>query len=54
MEPAPDPTSFFNDFKDAKKKFAKVLFYNSALQAFFSPLNTFVRKGNDPDPNPYL
>jgi hypothetical protein len=67
--PTPDPTSFFIDFKDAKKLFliicpqvhhlqfkkfnfllrfgVKMLF----CRHYFSPLNTFMRKGKDPDPH---
>jgi hypothetical protein len=38
-DPVPDPTHFFIAFKDAKK-------------TYFSPLNTFMRKGKDPEPDP--
>jgi hypothetical protein len=44
-DPPPDPNPFFKDFKDAK------IFI---LQALFSPLNTYMRKGKDPNLDPYL
>jgi hypothetical protein len=51
MDPAPDPTPFFIDFKDAKKIH---IFLITCPQAhhlhYFSPLNTLMRKGKDPDP----
>jgi hypothetical protein len=56
----PDPAPFFSDFKDGKKLFfhifflyltqayyVKILFYEHK----FRPLNTFMRKGKDPDPD---
>ncbi len=66
-DPAPVSTPFFIDLKDAKKfifftsssvkklifllKFCvKLLFFRH----YSSPLNTFMRKGKDPDPDPYL
>jgi hypothetical protein len=46
-DPTPDPTPFIIDFKDAKKKiFLHILF----CRHYFSPLNTFMRKGKDPEP----
>jgi hypothetical protein len=67
MDPDPDPTPFFGDFKDAKnyfvvlyfslitylqthrlKKFCIILF----CKLYFSPLNTFMRKGKVSDPDP--
>jgi hypothetical protein len=70
MDPDPDPTPFFSDFKDAKKKYFFPYFflltYSQAYsfqsykfnfllkfyfdKHYFSPLNTFMRKGKDPDP----
>ncbi len=58
MDPdlTPDPTPFFNDFKDVKKYYFCVKFL--FCKHFFSPLNTFMRNGKDtdpePDPDPYL
>jgi hypothetical protein len=48
-EPTPDPTPFFIDFKDAKKIFFSSYFV-LICRHYISPLNTFVRKGKDPDP----
>jgi hypothetical protein len=66
----PDPTtyltSFYIDFKDAKKicqqahhlqskKFIfllKFCVYIFYLQALFTPLTTSMRKGKDPEPDP--
>jgi hypothetical protein len=77
-DPTPDPTPFFIDFEDAKKKFPYffLITYSQAhrLQSkefnfllkflvkmlpvfcrhYFNPLNTFMRKGKDPDPEPYI
>jgi hypothetical protein len=74
QDPTPDPTSFFSDFKDAKKIiFFHIFFLTTYLwhiifslkkfnflhkfsvkilfcKHYFSPLNTFVRIGKDPDP----
>jgi hypothetical protein len=58
----PDPTLFFSDFQDAKKFIFFLFFTNnlpagtlsSVLKHYFSPLNTFMRKGKDPDPDPHL
>jgi hypothetical protein len=58
-DPFPDLTPFFIDFKYAKKYFCcpqthhltVTKFY---LQAIFQTLNTFMRKGKEPDPDPYL
>jgi hypothetical protein len=70
MDPDPNPTPFFGDFKDAKK----VILFSSKLPAgtltlvlkiifcgkilffkhYFSPLNTFMRKGKDPELDPNL
>jgi hypothetical protein len=37
MDPdLPDPTSFFSDFKDAKKKFFFILFYYNLPTGTFS------------------
>jgi hypothetical protein len=72
MDPIPDPTPFFNDFKDAKKNFSPYFSFITCPQAHhlqykkfnfwlkfcvknfigrhcFNPLNTFMRKGKDPD-----
>jgi hypothetical protein len=58
-DPTPDPTPFFSDFKDANlpsgilssvlkiKFFAKKVLF---CKHYFSPLDTFMRKGKDPDP----
>jgi hypothetical protein len=72
LDPAPnstpDPTTFFSDFLDAKKKIFIFFSYNLPtgtsssdfcvkilfFRHYFSPLNTFMRKGNDPDPDPDL
>jgi hypothetical protein len=67
-DPASDPTPFFSDFKDAKKNFSNnlpagtlssVFKKNFSCKHYFSPLNTFMRKGKDPhqylwliDPDP--
>jgi hypothetical protein len=75
MDPVPDPTPFFSNFVDAKKK-KNFIFFSYNLPAgtissvlnillllkfcvqilfckhYFSPLNTFTRKGKDPDPKP--
>ncbi len=62
LDPDPDPTSFFIDFKYVKqahhlqsKKFnfllkfcVKILF----CRHYFSPLNTSMRKGKVPQPDP--
>jgi hypothetical protein len=71
----PDPTPFFNDFKNAKNICFHIFFlitcpqahhlqskkFNFLLTFFvkilfcrhnFSPLNTFMRKGKDPEPDP--
>jgi hypothetical protein len=47
-DPTPDPIPFFIDIKDAKKICVKMLFAG----IYFSPLNTFMRKGKDPEPDP--
>jgi hypothetical protein len=62
MDPDPDPTPFFIDFKDAIKYvfildhkhiiFAKICIKILFCRHFFSPLNTFMRKEKDPDPDP--
>jgi hypothetical protein len=46
----PDPTPFFIDFKDAKKVCVNILF----CKHYFDPLNTFMRQGKDPEPDPDL
>ncbi len=59
-DPTPDPTPFFNDFKDAKSNFFLITYphahYIKVLfcKLYFSPLNTFMRKGKDPDPDLWL
>jgi hypothetical protein len=45
-DPTQDPTPFSSDFEDTKK----VLF----CKHYFRPLNTFMRKGKDPVPDPDL
>jgi hypothetical protein len=61
----PDPTPFFIDFKDAKKIYFHLqskklnIFLKFCVNMIFcrhyiNPLNTFMRKGKDPEPNPYL
>ncbi len=56
-----DPTSFYSDFKDAKKNIFFIFFLITYPQAhnlkikflakmhYYRPLNTFMRKGKDPD-----
>ncbi len=74
-DPTPDPTPFFIDFKDAKRKSYFFLItcpqahhlqskkFNFLLTCslkmlfcrhYFSPLNTFMRKGKDPEPDPCI
>jgi hypothetical protein len=66
-DPTPDPTPFFSDLKDGKKSFFFICFSykltrrhiifslkNFACKHYFSPLNNFMRKEKDPDPDPYL
>ncbi len=61
----PDPTPFFSDFKDAKKKFhifflqltrslKNLIFCQNFCKHYFSPLNSLMRKGKDPDLDPYF
>jgi hypothetical protein len=52
----PDPAPFFSDFKDTKKYFLPYFLLKSYFASIIScrPLNTFLRKGKDPDPFPYL
>ncbi len=51
----PDPTTFFSDFKHAKKYFSSYFFLiTSVFKHYFSPLNTFMRKEKDPDPYIWL
>ncbi len=76
LDPTPDSTPFFIDFKDAKKYFFSPYFFLiTCPQAhhlqpkklifllkfctkilfcrhYFNLLNTFMRKGKDPEPNP--
>jgi hypothetical protein len=70
MDPAPNPTPFFCDFKDTKKIFFQYIILLTYPQAYylqfcvevsfckhyFSLLNSFMRKEKDPepDPDPYL
>jgi hypothetical protein len=65
-DPTSDPTPFFIDFKDANffkniftgtsssvlkiKFFAKISVQILFCSHYFSPLNTLMRKGKDPDP----
>jgi hypothetical protein len=54
-DPAPDPTTFFIDFKDAKKKLnflSKFCVKILICRHYFSPLNK--NPEPDPDPDPYL
>jgi hypothetical protein len=74
-DPTLDPTSFFIDFKDAKKNICFAFFLITCQQKhhlqskksnfllkfcvkillcrhYFSPLNTSMRKGKDPEPDP--
>ncbi len=66
-DPTPDPTSFFSDFKDAKKIFSPIFFsYNLTKGTFSSDLKICLllkfcfkilfckhlfRKEKDPDPH---
>jgi hypothetical protein len=53
-----DSTPFFSDFKSFQfKKFDFLLKFCVKIlfgKHYFSPLNTFVRKGKDPDPGLWL
>jgi hypothetical protein len=51
-DPHPDPTSDPTPFFIDAKFYVKILF----CRHYFSPLNTFMRKGKDPepDPDPYI
>ncbi len=43
MDPDPDPTPFFSDFKDGKKNFISVFFsYNLTTATLSSDLKNFV------------
>jgi hypothetical protein len=60
-DPTPVPTSFFNDFKDAKKNIFFFIFYNLTRHIIFSLkfcdkimfCKNYFRKGKDPEPDPY-
>jgi hypothetical protein len=65
MDPAPaqtpHPTPFFSDVRDAKKIilfFRHIIFSLFVLKFYFvsnlSVRNIFMKKGKDPDPDPYL
>jgi hypothetical protein len=56
LDPTLDPAPFFIDFKDAKKLFFS---YNLPIGTLSSglknlPLNTFMRKRKDPEPDLYI
>jgi hypothetical protein len=40
-DPAPDPTPFFSDFKDAKKKFSRIFSYCLPSGTLFSVLKIY-------------
>jgi hypothetical protein len=52
MDPDPDPTHFFSDFTDAKKKFSSSFSYNTPTIILPSVLK--LRKWKDPEPDPYI
>jgi hypothetical protein len=70
MDPDPDPTPLFIDFKNAKKNFLLItcprtsseslkkfnFLLNFCAKILFCGhyFNTFMRKGKEPEPDPYL
>ncbi len=50
MDPEPDPTPFFSEFKDAKNYIFAYIFLVTYPQTHYRYLQFFMIKGKDPDP----